>query len=54
MMNQELAPIGGMGINRQVDMFPQNMKNAPQREVLNVIMGEPGGFLTNRVRNIQG
>src|SRR2546423_814080 len=38
MMYQELVPIGGIAINRGVDMFPQNMKNAPQGEVLNVMM----------------
>ena len=39
MMDQELAPVGGMAIDRQVDMFPQNMKNVPCGEVLNVMRG---------------
>ena len=42
-----------MAIDREVDMFSQNMKNAPQREVLNVMMREPEGFLANRVENNQ-
>ena len=52
MIYQELACIGGIAIDRELKMFSQNMKNAPQREVLNVIMGEPGGFLFNRVEAI--
>ena len=29
MMYQGLAPVGDMAIDREVDMFSQNMKNAP-------------------------
>ena len=53
MIYQELACIGGIAIDRELEMFPQNMKNAPQREVLNVMMEESGGFLTGRVENNQ-
>ena len=37
MMYQGLAPVGGMAIYREVNMFPQNMKNAVCREVLDVM-----------------
>ena len=54
MIYQELVCIGGIAIDRELEMFPQDMTNAPQREVLNVMMGEPGGFLANKVDRIQG
>ena len=33
MMYQGLAPVGGMVIDREVDMFPKNRKNAPHGNI---------------------
>ena len=53
-MDKELARIGGIVIDREVDMFSQSMKNSPRGEVLNIMMEESGEFLVNKVNRIQG
>ena len=51
---QKLACIGGIVIDREVEMFPKNMKNSPTEQVLNRTMEELQGFMANKVDRIQG
>ena len=54
MMYQELACMGAMAIDQEGGMLSPNMKNSPQGEVLHIMMGDPEGFLANKVDRIQG